>query len=293
MEIGRASRTALATAYARAYHQFSDEPRIFTDPLAVRILGVSPDQLDELGAATLDQPGSNDPRRRGRRYFLAARARYAEDVVARAVAAGSRQVVILGAGLDTFGYRNPYPGVRVFEVDHPDTQAWKRGMLADSGIEIPDSVTFTPVDFETGTLAAGLDTAGFRRDEPAAFVWLGVVMYLTKDAIVDTLRFIAAQAEPVQVVADYLSPGTTAEEREELRKRAERLASLNEPFLSYLDPGELGELLRSIGFDAVEQWTLPELIHQYVGGSPIPELAAGSALVRIMCASRGEGLKID
>ncbi|WP_051179479.1 class I SAM-dependent methyltransferase [Nocardia concava] len=286
METGRASRTALATAYARAYHQLSGEPRIFTDPLAAPILGVTADRIEDLDTATLDQPGGNDPRRRGRRYFLAARARFAEEVVARAVAEGTRQVVILGAGLDTFGYRNPYAGVTVFEVDHPDTQEWKREMLAAAGIEIPDSVTFVPVDFETDTLAAGLAHAGFRRDEPAVFVWLGVIMYLTRDAITETLRFIAGQAQPVRVVADYLCPGTTSEERETLRKRAERIAAINEPFLSYLEPDEFAELLRVIGFDTVEQWTLSELIHEYLE-APIPELASGGGQSRIACASRG------
>ncbi|MEC3956836.1 SAM-dependent methyltransferase [Nocardia sp. CDC153] len=285
METGRASRTALATAYARAYHQLSGEPRVFTDPLAARIIGLTADRMREFETERLDKPGGNDPRRRARRYFLAARARLAEEVVGKAVAAGTRQVVILGAGLDTFGYRNPYPDVRVFEVDHPDTQRWKHEMLADSGIEIPESVTYAPVDFETDTLAAGLAAAGFRRDEPAVFVWLGVVMYLTREAIVETLRYIADQTPPVWMVADYLGPGTTDEEREAVRERAERIAALNEPFLSYLEPAEFEELLRSLGFDAVEQWRLSGLLAEYLE-APIPDLSLGRAPVRILCASR-------
>ncbi|WP_238595048.1 class I SAM-dependent methyltransferase, partial [Nocardia seriolae] len=285
METGKASRTAMATAYARAYHQLSGEPRIFTDPLAARILGVTPERLAELDTAMLDQPGGQDPRRRGRRYFLAGRARFAEEIVARAVAAGTGQVVILGAGLDTFGYRNPYAGVQVFEVDHPDTQRWKLELLADSGIEIPDSVTFAPVDFETGTLAAGLAAAGFRRDEPAVFVWLGVVMYLTRDAVEETLRFIAGQARPVQVVADYLSPGTNSAEREALRLRAERIAKINEPFRTYFEPAEFEDLLRSLGFDTVDHRTLSQLIDEYLG-TPIPNLASGGGSARILAARR-------
>ncbi|MGW4245224.1 class I SAM-dependent methyltransferase [Nocardia sp. NPDC004722] len=289
METGRASRTALATAYARAYHQLSGEPRVFTDPLAARILGVPPERIGDLDTATLDQPGGNDPLRRGRRYFLAARARLAEDVVADAAASGTRQVVILGAGLDTFGYRNPHAGLRVFEVDHPDTQQWKHEMLADSGIEIPASLTFVPVDFETGTLAAGLAAAGFRRNEPAVFVWLGVVMYLTAEAIEETFRFIAEQGQPVRVVADYLSAGTDPEEREALRQRIERIAKLNEPILSCLDPDEFTQQLRSFGFDAVEHWTFAELMDRYLG--PAADVGSAAGTARLLCASRG--LKID
>ncbi|GAB2563274.1 class I SAM-dependent methyltransferase [Nocardia heshunensis] len=293
METGRASRTALATAYARAYHQLSGEPRVFTDPLAARILGVPPERIGDLDTATLDQPGGNDPLRRGRRYFLAARARLAEDVVAEAAASGTRQVVILGAGLDTFGYRNPYVGLQVFEVDHPDTQQWKRELLADSGIEIPASLTFVPVDFETGTLSAGLADAGFRRDEPAVFVWLGVVMYLTGEAIADTLRFIADQTQPVRVVADYLGRGANAEEREALRQRIERIAKTNEPILSFMEAEDFAESVRSFGFDTVEQWTFAELMDRYLGADHGVGTAAGPA--RLLCASRGlePGLKID
>ncbi|MEU1207563.1 class I SAM-dependent methyltransferase [Nocardia sp. NPDC005825] len=265
MEIGRASRTALATAYARAYHQLSGEPRVFTDPLAAKIVGVTAERIADLDTATLDRPGGADTRQRIRRYFLAARARFAEDVVATAVAAGTGQVVILGAGLDTFGYRNPYEGLRVFEVDHPDTQNWKRDMLARAGIDIPESLTFVPVDFETDTLAAGLAAAGFDRERSAVFVWLGVVMYLTRPAIEDTLRFIAGQGRPVHLVLDYLSSGTTDAERASVRERAARIAAINEPWLSYFEHEDIEALLRSCGFDTVEARPLAELFTDYLG----------------------------
>ncbi|MFE3102175.1 class I SAM-dependent methyltransferase [Nocardia tengchongensis] len=286
METGRASRTALATAYARAYHQLSGEPRVFTDPLAARILGVTRERIDELDTATLDRPGGQDPRQRIRRYFLAGRARFAEDVVALAVAEGIEQVVILGAGLDTFGYRNPHAGLHVFEVDHPDTQGWKRDMLDQAGIEIPESLTFVPVDFETDTLAAGLAAAGFDRERPAAFVWLGVVMYLTRPAIEDTLRFIAGQGQPVHLVLDYLSAGTTDEERASVRERAERIAAINEPWLSYFEHEELAELLRSCGFDTVDARPLAELFTEYLG-EPLSGLPARTRPAPLVHAIRG------
>ena len=175
MENAGPSRTALVTAYARAYHQVADRPPIFTDALAANLLGVSADELTELSQRTGDQVGTviSD---QARRLFFAARARFAEDSVAAAVATGTRQVVILGAGLDTFAYRNPYPELRVFEVDHPATQAWKRDRLATAGIDYPETLTLVPVDFETQDLAAELESTTFTRTEPAIFVWLGVVL---------------------------------------------------------------------------------------------------------------------
>ena len=106
----------------------------------------------------------------------------------------SRQYVILGAGLDTFAYRNPYTQarLRVFEVDHPTTQSWKRARLEEAGISVPASLTFVPVDFETQTMADGLRQATFDHGEPAFFSWLGVTPYLTGEAIASTLKFIAA-----------------------------------------------------------------------------------------------------
>jgi len=125
---------------------------------------------------------NRNPWARGLRLFVAVRSRFAEEQLAKAVEQGVRQYVLLGAGLDTFAYRNPLAGLRVFEVDHPDTQAWKRKRLHHAGIAIPESMYFAPVDFEHDTLAHGLEAVGFRRDEPTFFSWLGVVPYLTRDA---------------------------------------------------------------------------------------------------------------
>src|SRR5689334_22848638 len=136
METGQPSRTAYGAARHRAAHQILEGGRIFTDPLAVRILGASEEEL------RADAP------RRAMRVFVAARSRFAEDALAAAVGRGVEQVVVLGAGLDTFAYRNPHQAVRVVEVDHPDTQAWKRRRLAEAGIEVPGSVAYVGVDFE-------------------------------------------------------------------------------------------------------------------------------------------------
>jgi methyltransferase (TIGR00027 family) len=130
----------------RGAHQILDLPPVFVDPLAVRIVE--------------GQMAANDLA--PFRAFMAVRSRFSEDELSAAVARGATQCVVLGAGLDTFAYRNPYPGLSVFEVDHPATQAWKRQCLERAAIEIPASVTFVPVDFETQTLRDGLAGAGFQ-----------------------------------------------------------------------------------------------------------------------------------
>ncbi|MEV6769645.1 SAM-dependent methyltransferase [Nocardia sp. NPDC051030] len=281
------SRTALITAYARAYHQIADRPPIFTDPLAVRLLGVTAEGLAELVTATTDHLaiGASD---RPRRLFFAARSRFAEDAVAAAIAAGVRQVVILGAGLDTFAYRNPRPEVRVFEVDHPATQAWKRERLTAAGIDRPETLTFVPVDFETQTLAAGLEANGFKRTDPAVFVWLGVVFYLTPDAAHATLEYIAGQAQPVEVIFDYLQPANSDEERAHQQARADRLADVGEPVFSYFAPDDIAAQLRALGFTDLEDHSAPDLVTRYLDGSATFEGEPPSALraIRMLRAIR-------
>lgn len=290
------SRTALVTAYARAYHQIVDRPRILTDPLAARLVGVSVDELTEFGQPAQDRPGTDADSGilrlgvsdRPRRLFFAARSRFAEDRVAESVAAGVRQVVILGAGLDTFAYRNPHPRLRVFEVDHPATQAWKRQRLAASGIDLPEPLTFVPVDFETDSLATRLETAGFVRTDPAVFVWLGVVFYLTPDAARTTLEYIAGQSEPVEVIFDYLQAADTEEDRAKLRARGHRAAAVGEPWLSYFTPDDLAAQLRAMGFTDVEDHSATDLIAGYLDGSTEFEGEPPQALrpVRLLRASR-------
>lgn len=279
------SRTALITAYARAYHQIADRPLIFTDPLAARLLGVTAAEATAAGTSATGDLGLavGD---RSRRLFFAARARFAEDAVAAAVADGVRQVVILGAGLDTFAYRNPHPELRVFEVDHPATQAWKRDRLTAAGIDLPETLTFVPVDFETRTLAAGLAAGGFARTDPAVFVWLGVVFYLTPGAARTTLEYIAGQGRSAAVIFDYLQPADSDEDRAYQRARADRLAGVGEPVFSYFTPGEIAAQLRALGFTDLEDHSGPDLIAGYLGAAAGDEPPRTLRANRILRASR-------
>jgi len=260
VQAGQPSHTARGAAAYRAIHQAVDGGVIFSDPFAARI-------LDEETRARLDKTAA-DPSLRPWRLFIAARSRFSEDTLAACVARGVRQVVVLGAGLDTLSLRNPHAGlgVRVFEVDYPATQDWKRERLKQAGLAIPASLTFAPVDFERQSLADGLKSAGFQADRPAFFQWLGVVPYLTREAVATTLAFIASVRES-EVVFDYAEPfeNYPAERRENVMAVAASAASRGEPWLSLFDPAELLGMLRQKGFGVVEDLGLAEIADRFYG----------------------------
>ena len=257
---GRASETALRVAQARAVHQLLDEPIVFDDPLALRILGA------EQEAALREDPFVlNDPIQRAMRAGVVVRACFAEDDLARAVAAGVRQFVVLGAGLDTFAYRNPYAGLQVFEVDHPSTQAWKRRLLAEAGIAAPVELTYVPVDFEHQTLADSLAAAGFRGDQPACLSWLGVTMYLTEAAILETLRFVAGLAKGSSITFDFQVTEEVMNPVERVASQlvAKMIAAMGEPWLSAFEPADLQRKILALGFAEARFIDGPELNQLY------------------------------
>lgn len=260
MRAGEPSHTARGAAAYRAIHQTMDGGAIFRDPFAARI-------LDDETRAGLDEIAA-DPSLRPMRLFIAARSRFSEGSLAACVARGVRQVVVLGAGLDTFSLRNPHAGlgVRVFEVDHPATQGWKRERLKQAGLAIPASLTFAPVDFERQRLSDELVAAGFRADRPAFFQWLGVVPYLTRETVALTLEFIAGVPES-EVVFDYAEPleNYPVERRANVMAIAARAAARGEPWLSLFDPAELAEVLRDKGFGIVEDLGMAAIADRFYG----------------------------
>jgi methyltransferase (TIGR00027 family) len=266
MEKGQPSRTAFSAARYRAAHQILENGRIFTDPLAVRILGLGEHEL------LADAP------RRPMRVFIAARTRFAEDALAAAVNRGVEQLVVLGAGLDTFAYRNPYPKLRVVEVDHPDTQGWKRNRLAEAGIAIPESMTYVGVDFDRESLADRLTVDG-----PAFFLWLGVVPYLTRQGFDETLRFVA-RGDGNEVVFDYAqSPERMSPERRAaLEARAERVAKIGEPWLTYFEPGEIAAELTGLGFGEIEDLGPSGLAARFFGRHDVPPGTPGGHVLRAL-----------
>jgi len=274
MQTGQPSQTAQRAAAHRAAHQLLEDGRIFQDPLAVPILGESPGAIAREAAA--------NPERRGMRLFIAARTRFAESAVAAAVQRGVRQLVVLGAGLDTFAYRNPHADLRVFEVDHPATQAWKRQRLAEAGIAMPDSMRFAPVDFERVSLAEGLNAAGFAPVAQAIFTWLGVVPYLTEQAVFATLGYIAGLAPGSEVVFTYSDPpgSMTAERAAAHGRRAAHVAALGEPWLTSFTPATLHARLRDLGFNGIEDLGPAEVAILYFGAAAGSPERKGGHLIR-------------
>ena len=265
MIIGQPSRTALRVALRRAAHQLLDDPRVFDDPMAMRIIG------SEDAAALRADPGAHDatPFDRALRAFLAARSRLAEDALARAVGAGVRQYVVLGAGLDTFAYRNPHPGLTVFEVDFPATQAWKRDCLASARIAVPATLRFVPVDFERQSLTTELAAGGVDPARPVWFSWLGVTPYLERAAVMATLGDIRRLAGPHGGVAfDYGIDQSvmTFAQRAVLAALEARVRRAGEPFRSAFVPADLAAALRAMGFDDVEDLDPEGINARYFAG---------------------------
>src|SRR5579864_6721870 len=174
MKPNEPSRTALMIARQRAAHQVLDHGSILDDPFAMKIL--REDEKDVLHFANAHPLSSIG------RLFTTARSRIAEDALSRAVEEGIRQIVILGAGLDTFALRNPHAAleIRVYEVDHPATQAWKFERLSEAQIALPPCLRLVPIDFERDDVGEKFAAAGFQTNSPAFFTWLGVVPYLTE-----------------------------------------------------------------------------------------------------------------
>jgi methyltransferase (TIGR00027 family) len=243
MQDARPSKTALRVALRRAAHQLYDaKPLVLNDPIAVPMLGSSYDEELRRTPTRPDRPFSV-----ALRAFLVARSRYAEDQLTRAIAHGVTQYVLLGAGLDTFAHRNPFPQLRVFEVDHPATQQWKRELLESGSLPAPANLSYVPVDFERQSMPEQLDAAGFDSQVPAFFAWLGVVQYLTLEAFRSTVRFIAGQPPGSGVVLDYSQPRSALRFVEQLAhdSLAARVQLAGEPFQLFFTPLEIAAELTS------------------------------------------------
>jgi methyltransferase (TIGR00027 family) len=243
------SHTAHRVARRRAAHQLLDQPPVLRDPLAIPILG------PETAQALCANPAQFETSRVSPylRAFMAARARFTEDQLAHLRSTGIRQYVILGAGLDTFAYRDPSPELplRIWEVDYPSTQAWKRERLAEANITVPPHVTFAAVDFEREALPDALAAAGFDTAAGALFAWLGVTQYLSHEAIRTTLASVARATQAGGgVVFDYsIAPHLLSPAQRAVRAALEAVVSAaGEPWQSTFEPDALVAELRELGF---------------------------------------------
>lgn len=271
--------SAMMVAVLRGAHQLLDAPLILDDPLALPILGA------EREAEVRAHPERfHDPLTTALRTILVIRSRLAEDTWHAAQQRGVMQHVILGAGLDTSAYRGSLPaGARVYEVDLPATQQWKRERLAAAGIAAPDAVRYAAVDFSTTTLADGLAQAGFDPNAPACFTWLGVTLYLTPEDVAHTLIYIASCAPGSSVVFDFVISPALLEPRERAAMEAisASLAAGGEPWRSNFEPARLEELLRGMGYGRVEHFGRDELTQHYLAGrSDKLRLAGSTGIIR-------------
>jgi methyltransferase (TIGR00027 family) len=279
IQSGKPSRTALRVAILRAAHQLLDEPIVFPDPIALPILGPTID-----GELREDPFQYNDPLARSLRASIVVRSRFAEDELGLAVNAGVNQFVVLGAGLDTFAFRNPYRAalLRVFEVDHPSTQHWKRQLLDDVGLALPEALTFVPADFGRDRLADALLAAGFRQDQTAYFSWLGVTMYLTESAIMEVLTYVARLPRGSSIVFDYRASPELLNPIEKAMSdvMGRRAADLGEPWVSAFAPVSLREKVLALGFSEVTAYEPDELNRRYLHRRKDGLRSGG----RLMCA---------
>ncbi|GAB3279419.1 SAM-dependent methyltransferase [Actinocorallia lasiicapitis] len=250
------------SAAARAAHLVVDEsPAIFADTLAQTFLGERAEEL--LG---YHKSYGGHPVLAGARTTAVTRSRYTEDRLAELAGRGVDQYVILGAGLDSFAYRSELAArVRVFEVDQPTTQCWKRTLLSETGTPIPPSVFFVPVDFEkepARSLTDHLVRAGFDPDRPALISWLGVTMYLTSEAIRQTLTVVSGLAPGTELIVEHLLP---AEHRDEAGQTYAELvmaaaAEHGEPWRTFLSTDQMDALLLERHLQPIEHASQRETI---------------------------------
>jgi methyltransferase (TIGR00027 family) len=262
MENNKPSETSQAAAVQRALHQsLDDDPKILVDPIALRIVDL-PSDPDKIRLAST--PFFKEMRSR-----IVMRSRYAEDSLADAVAERAiRQYLILGAGLDTFSFRQPpwAQSLHIFEVDHPATQQWKKERLAVAGLVPPANLKLAPVDFESMSLGDGLRTCGFDLQSRTFCSWLGVTHYLTEEAIDMTLEFVRRLPRGSEIVFEFkvaFEALSTAEEERDAAA-ARRAASLTgEPTLSRFMPANIEAKLRRIGFSQLIALTAEDAQERY------------------------------
>jgi len=283
---GRPSRTAALTAAARALHREEPPPWVLDDDLALQLAGDEGRALMDRLRAELPGPSLLSFCR-----WLCVRARVPEDVVERAVGTGVRQYAILGAGLDSFAYRRRglLDRLRVFEVDRPSTQAWKRRRLAEEGVGCPANLVFAPVDFERQTLREGLEVAGFDFGAPAVFSWIGVTMYLSLEAIRATVATVAACPAGTRLVLTYNLPRAALEG---LGQALDAVvggiaAELGEPMISLFEPVDIEGLLRGEGFGEVAHFGPAEAIRTYFAGRTDVRFGGAQRLVVATVAGVG------
>ena len=306
-----ASRTALGVSLLRAEHARSDPDPVIADPWGDRLVPeAAREAYRRIALARLSPETSAAPDTLLRDFFagqalygsILLRARWSEDALAAEVADGVRQYVLVGAGFDSFCLRRPdfARDLEIFEIDHPATQALKLAQLDRTGLGRPDGTHFIAADLANEDVGSALSRAPFRRDERAVFTWLGVTVYLTREANMATLRAIATCAAPGSLLAftyadaAIFQPRAAAAEGESLNESTRMVARLGEPFVSGFDPAELPDLLAGAGLELIEDLNGPALAERYgrVGRRALPtSVSSRCALARVREGRRDQGTR--
>jgi methyltransferase (TIGR00027 family) len=259
-----ASQTALGAARLRAAHLLLDDPpAILSDTVALLLLDPGADRAIRDNADRFHTPAS-----RTLRCDVVVRSRFAEDRLEEAVRRGVRQYVILGAGLDTFAYRAPAwaRDLRIFEVDHPASQADKQARQKRAGIATPPNALYVAADLEAGDLASVLRTAGIDAAQPTFFACLGVLIYLS-DAAADTIFTMTAGFAPgSEFVFSFSRPDASTASPPFPGSAAARVADLGEPWRTRFEPDALVARLKRAGFGTVGLLFSGEVTERYLAG---------------------------
>ena len=265
----KASTTAILVAAVRASHLRWDSAPIFSDQHAIDL--VTPFWRQVANNWVLNRLVVDVLLRtlKPTHTVIILRIRYAEDRLHEAISSGVQQYVILGAGLDTFAlrHRKLADRLRVYEVDHPASQEMKREQLGRIGRSLPSNLRFVPVDFETDRVGEALIRAGFDREAPAFFSWLGVTCYLTPESVADTISQIAAVAAPgSRMVLDYRYPRRLVPDaRLALVEKMDRFVERRgEPMLSEYGPEEIDAEMERAGFTAMDHVSPTEQVRRYL-----------------------------
>lgn len=286
----KASLTALMSAYGRAYHNETARTPVFSDTVARKLM--TDGEFEKIGKYIVggidffapDKSNCFADDNEMLRYLVntqiaptpVARTRFCEEALKTAALTGTRQVVILGAGLDTFAFRNPrftakYP---VFEVDHPLTQADKRERIARAKLSAPENLRFVPIDFSADDLCAGLADAGFDRTKKTFFSWLGVSYYLTVGQIGNMLLSLAEiSADGSTLVFDYADEELFSSGVKRVQNMVAMAAAGGEPMRSYFNYAELESLLEKYGF-LIYDLMSPQDIQERYFSAPDCEMTA-------------------
>jgi methyltransferase (TIGR00027 family) len=253
MDDERPSLTAEGAAVMRALHQQLDgDPKILDDPVAARLVDRRSDfyqsRLELLARLPV-------PTRLRLKSTFVMRSRFAEDCLAESLGSGVRQYVLLGAGLDTFAYRQPSwaDTLRIFEVDHPATQRWKRSLLKQAGISLPANLSFVPSDFEEVSLATALSQARMDNSGPTFLSMLGVSQYLTNTALDETLKFVLSLSRHSELVFSFVASDAVlpADDVALAKAFSDQFVAIGEPWLSRFVPDQLVAKLTMMGFSKV------------------------------------------